>query len=375
MPTIWLIVVVVIILVIAATALVRNEDPFKTAAGGLGLNLTRSVPDLLPKLEGMINGLPIRIDIAERTEPVIRYRVFYPDLGIALKLQRETTITRTLGQLGENDTQVGARAFDDSFRVNTSRPDALRTMMTPELRKTLEHLIELYPKIVIEDGVMTLLGGSASPPAESIESTTIQMAAAAQMLSAQRPPPLEKPRSTRPAAATPAPTATSQPADVVEETAKPEPQSEREPQLVEEPPSPPPPAPSPAAPPQAPATGLPDGFFDDVFGANRLSFESGDTFEKELKGTGVTLAGTVKQARDQDGQVDPSIGAATKAIVTVAQIDNDLYGKTDIDAIVYLPAGLASELDRGDSVAFRGTLDQVDPFMRNLVVIDAALVR
>ena len=117
MPVIWLVVVLVVILV-AAVALVRGEDPFKAAATSLNLKLTRSVPDLLPQLEGIISGLPVKIDIAQRTDPVVRYRVFYPELGMALKLERETTITRTLGELGERDTQVGARAFDDSFRVD-----------------------------------------------------------------------------------------------------------------------------------------------------------------------------------------------------------------------------------------------------------------
>lgn len=372
MPVIWLIVVVVIILVVAVAALVRDEDPFKTAAASLNLKLTRSVPDLLPQLQGTINGLPIRIDISQSREPVVRYRVFYPDLGMALKLQRETTITRTLGQLGENDTQVGARAFDDSFRVNTSRPDALREMMTPELRRTLEQLIERYPKIVIEDGQMTLLGDSMTPAAETIQNTTIQMATAAHMLTERRPPPLEKPAPTRNPAEHPTEKRVAdQPQEATEKID--EVQAEPGPEPTPEPAAPAAPAPQ-ASPPSSPASGLPDTFFDDVFGENRLSFEDDNQFEDHLKGTQVTLTGKVKQARDQDGDVDQAIGTVTKAIVTVAKIDNDLYGQTDIDAVVYLPAGSAHRMERGDDITFRGTLEQVDPFMRNLFIGDATLI-
>jgi hypothetical protein len=364
----WLVIAVALILAVVVIAAVRRDDPFQSTARNLELKLTRSVPDLLPRLEGMINGLPVRVEVPEQRDTGVNYTVFYPPLGMALKLERETTITRTLGQLGENDTQVGARAFDDSFRVNTSRPDALRDMMNPGLRRALVQLIERHPKIVVADGAITLVTETLEPTAEELTATIVEMATVAHQLVSNRPPPLERP-SPPPTQVTkvPAPPAATAPKseesrEEAKQPASVEPAMPQPPVSVPEPPK--------AAP---PTSGLPDGFFEDVFGANRLSFESSDSFDEQIRGTQVTLSGKIKQARDQasDGDGDEVVTAAT---ITVAQIDSDLYGKTDIDAIVRLPPGTATGLERGDIVTFEGTVDDVDAFMRNLFIGNAKLV-
>ena len=182
-PT-WFIITIAVIMAIGVTVAIRREDPFQSAARSLGLELTKRLPDLLPRLDGIINSLPVRIEVKDKYAGGVDYTVFYPPLNLALRLERETTITRTLGQLGENDTQVGARVFDDSFRVNTSRPDALRSMMTPELRKALIDLIERYPRMVVSDGSMTLSSDSVEPTADEVTATIAQMAAAAAAKSA-----------------------------------------------------------------------------------------------------------------------------------------------------------------------------------------------
>jgi hypothetical protein len=383
------VVILAIVAFFVAARFSGSNDPFQAAAAGLGLKLTRSVPDLLPRLEGIVNGLPIRVDVPEKRPTTVRYRVFYPPLGMALRLEGETTITRTMGDLGQEDTQVGGAAFDNTFKVNTSRPDALRKMMTPELRRTLVALIKEFPRILIEDGGITYVSDNTEPTQEQIIRTTASMAAAAHQLVANRPPPLKTPppRAPQPATAeTPDETARprtnaastpparpaettgkQRPARQAEAAGKPRPAPPAEPPLAEPPPTPPPPV---AAP---PSTGLPDGFFDEAFGANRLSFESDGRFEEKLRGTKVRLSGTVKQAREVKDDNTVTVDPSTKATVTVAQIDNDLYGKTDIDAIVFLPKGTADKLARGSSISFTGTLETVDPFMRNLFVTDARL--
>ena len=59
MGAVAVVVVVIIVLFFVAMRLVGNNDPFQAAAAALNLKLTRSVPELLPRLEGMINGLPV----------------------------------------------------------------------------------------------------------------------------------------------------------------------------------------------------------------------------------------------------------------------------------------------------------------------------
>lgn len=374
MGAVAVIVVVVIILFFVAMRFVGSDDPFQAAATALGLKLTRSVPELLPRLEGMINGLPVRIDIAEGRQPGVRYRVFYPPLGLSLRLERETTITRTLGELGQEDTQIGATAFDQSFKVNTSRPDALREVMDPELRRTLVKLIDDYPTALIEDGGIHFVSDTSEPPAEIIIQTMVDLAAAAQQLVRRRPKPLEKPKpSTR--QPTPAPPPKAQSDTTKRQPPAPSPEPPRQASARVERPAampPPPPPPLPVTPP-ASDTGLPDTFFDDVFGDNRLSFEADGVFEARFRGKTVSLSGSVKQAREIEEDTTVTTGPATRAVVTVAQVENELYGKTDIDAVVFLPTGTADQLQRGEVISFKGMLATVDPFMRSLYVTDARL--
>ncbi|MEA2000828.1 MAG: hypothetical protein U9N84_02925 [Actinomycetota bacterium] len=363
-----LIIVVVIVLAVTVTAMVRESDPFKTAASQLNLDLTRTVPELRPQLDGVVNGLHVKVDIATSRGPTVRYRVFYPALGLSLRLERETTISRTMGQLGRTDIQIGATGFDHSFRVTTSRPDALRDMMTPQRQRALVELIEDFPHVLIEDDSISLVSDTSEPPAATIVSTIIHLAAAGHLLVEGRPPPPEKPSPTQ---------------DAITAVAEPDPSP---PARSQEPASPPAAEsleailvpPSVASPPPASgaqSTGLPDGFFEDVFGANRLTFEADSDLTEQIRGTLVTLSGSVKQAREYDQDSDFGDSPGTKAVVTVAQIDTDLYGKTTIDAVVQLPAGAATGLSRGTTVTVEGILDRVDPFMRSLFVTGARLRR
>jgi hypothetical protein len=372
MTVTWLIVVAAGVLAFIVAALVRRDDPFKAAATELGLKLTRTVPDLIPKLDGLVNGIAVKIDIAGNREPAVRYEVFYLALGMALRLERETTITRTLGQLGRTDPQVGSKPFDDSFKVNTSRPDALKTMMTPERRRKLIQLIETYPTVVIGDGSILLMSDSLEPPADTIVKTTYDLVSAAEVLvegrpaplqSPQPPPPPPQPQTPRPATAPIEKTTDGHPGRPLTESAPPE---AAKPARAPAPKPPPPPPPVPAA----PLSGLPPNFFDDVFGANRLSFEDEGQFEEKIRGNLVTLSGTVKQASPYAGDDELTPTAGTKAVITVAQIDHDLYGKTDIDAVVYLAGD--TPMDRGDAVRFKGTIEKVDPFMRNVFIVEAS---
>jgi hypothetical protein len=354
---IWLVVAFVAALTIAAATMVNRGDPFQAAARELGLKLSRTVPDLTPRLDGMIDGLATRIDIAAGHQPALRFRVFYPDLGISLRLDRETTISRTLGELGRADQQIGDARFDASFRVNTSRPDALRAMLTPELRRSLIDLIDRYPGVVVGDGEISLLSTNLEPPATDIVATTRDLVAVAAMLVANRPEPAT-------AAAPPEPNPSV--ADAVRDRVADDTEN------AEPPPPEPPPAPTPPEePPRAGSTGLPPGFFEKAFGTDRLSFEQQDTFDKEIKGTRVTLSGTVKQSSVAPAHYDEPEGQ-TKLVVTVATIESELYGATGIDAIVYLSD--PAELERGATVTFTGTADRIDAFMRSLFVTDGQLI-
>ena len=357
---IWLVVAFVFALAVAAATVVSKGDPFQTAAKELGLKLSRSVPELTPRLDGMVHGLATKIDIVGGHQAAVRYRVFYPALGIALRLDRETTITRTLGQLGRGDQQIGDATFDAKFRVNTSRPDALKTMLTPELRRSLVELIDRYPGVVVADGETSLFNVNVEPPATELVTTTRDLVAVARLLVANRPAPATAtdPPQTRPAAAAPrAPEAgrDETPGKTVNQ-ARPAPAPVPVPPQLEE---------------SAPTTGsgLPQGFFEEAFGTNRLSFEDQGTFDNEIKGRIVTLSGVVRQANEAATDYDGS--GQSKVVVTVARINSSLYGATDIDAVVYLNTRV--DVERGANITFTGTADRIDAFMRSLYITDARL--
>ncbi|MDJ0954671.1 MAG: hypothetical protein QNJ81_13420 [Acidimicrobiia bacterium] len=369
----WLIVAVAILIALGlALQAATKPDHFRVAGASLGLDHSRTVPELLPRLSGTINGLAVRVDVPEPNSPAVRYRIFYPALGMSLRLEKETTIGRTMGTLGGGDQQVGDKAFDDSLRVNTSRPDALEKMLTRDLRRRLVALVEHYPEVVVADGEIELIS-TAEPTAENLITTVNDLVLVAGLLTANRPPPLTRPQP-RPVVRTQRPAPASPETGAAEESPAPAPRpaaaevpAPAEPQAAAAPePAPPPPPPAPVE-----TTGLPDGFFDEVFGESRLSFEADDRFERELEGADVRLSGTVKQSSHYDDRRDFSPTSGTKAVVTVAQIDNDLYGKTDIDAVVYLQG--KRNLERGEMVRFAGKLTGVDAFMRNLFVSDADL--
>ena len=374
---IWLVVGVVIVLGLIVAMMLRQDDSFQIAATELGVKLTRTVPELLPRLDGMVDGVAVKVDVVSSREPQLRYRAFYPALGVALRLERETTISRTLGQLGSGDQQIGAKPFDDSFRVNTSRPDALQAMMTPQLRRRLISLIEQYPQAVVADGDITITGDNLEPPPEAIVTTIRDMVSTARDLVAARPPALETP-DVRPAPPPVAPQQTPKPPapKAPGEPHSPEPAVEAEIEAVSPQPTTaqqPPQDVAPLPPPAIEPTGLPSDFFEDVFGENRLSFEDDDRCEQEFRGLQVSLSGTVKQSSPYSGDDELSPQAGTRAVVTVAQIETDLYGKNDIDAVVFLGNLASTELGRGDVITFTGQLEKVDPFMRNLFVVKGTL--
>ena len=113
---------------------------------------------------------------------------------------------------------------------------------------------------------------------------------------------------------------------------------------------------------------------DDLFGESRLSFETSRRFDELYLGTVVRWSGRVRSSREY--QRDQQLGetAGTRVVLTVARIENDLYGQTTVDAVVGLPPGNANSLRGQDELTFQGTLSGIDAMMRNFFVKDARLV-
>ena len=94
---------------------------------------------------------------------------------------------------------------------------------------------------------------------------------------------------------------------------------------------------------------------------------------REYRGLEVRWSGSVKSV----GRIPPKseIGdeGGESLVVTVARIEHDLYGNTDIDAVVGIQPGSGFGIRQGDEVTFAGTLVRVDPLVRTVFVADARL--
>ena len=81
----------------------------------------------------------------------------------------------------------------------------------------------------------------------------------------------------------------------------------------------------------------------------------------------------MKSIRDYRNDLDFGPDSGSKAVIAIAEVEHDLYGVAEIDAIVQLPAGTAAGFERGDQLAFSGRLLKADSMMRNIYVRDARL--
>ena len=62
-----------------------------------------------------------------------------------------------------------------------------------------------------------------------------------------------------------------------------------------------------------------------------------------------------------------------KLVIAIAEVEHDLYGMSEVDAVVSAPVGAAKSIERGDVVSFTGTLLKADSMMRNVFIHDGKL--
>ncbi len=401
------VIVAVVAVVAGGVAVVLLTRPrtvhssWATAAEELGLRPAPGSAFHAPRLEGMIDGLPVRLDVFRRDHHTgsiafTRYRVWYPPLKLGLHLTRESSVTRVLNRLGAPDIDTGHADFDDAFIVKANSTEAARTFLTPLRRNSLLRLMSLHRDVVVEDNGITLsvvgverdpqrlvtfmrrtaatarhLAGATSG-AVLDEGLALQRqgdlaAAAHQFQAAGRAHPEDLDAKLLEAQALLASGAHDAAAGVVADLTSALPVDVDVLGMKDRMEAPPPPAARPEAIELTP-------MLDDLFSHNRLSFETGRRFDERYRGSPVKLSGRVKSAREYDHDLDFGDGPGAKAVVTIATIHHDLYGANDVDAVAQLPPGSAEHLRRGDQITFSGTLAKVDPMMRNLFVADGSVI-
>ena len=397
--------------IMAGVASQRRQAAVWSEAGD-ALGLDTKLPSLLgrPRLTGTLGEIDVEVDVITRgsgnsRRPYTRFRVGYPDRGERFKLTRETGFTRFAKLFGAEDVQVGDDAFDRSFKVKADDPNRLLSFLTPALRATLLRLAAAYPSVVIEhDGIRVEHGGL--PRRASDLTTTIRRLASAGSvlggLSATAPdldPVLDARRRgdlqaaaerIRDLAARRSDSDREDPSDLdsrileaetLAQAGDREEAAARFDRLAREVPDDPEVAgwqqrlqtPAPATPAAGDRVDI-DEMAQELFADGGLSFEVAKRFDAAYRGRPVRWEGTIKSIRRYDHDGDLGRGPGTKAVVSIATIDHDLYGESTVDAVFGLPVGTGEGLARHDRVAFEGVLARIDSMMRNVFVDEARLV-
>jgi hypothetical protein len=366
-----------------------------------------------------------------------RYTVEFPAIGVGLRLSRQSGLGYFLKVLGTQDIEIGESTFDEAFIVQALDPRGARAVLTPGTTMALNRLIAVHPEIVVNDDRLVLDVRATVRDPDTLVSTLRRLASAAtvlgdtgesdglsnlveqrlagtipmdyepgpavdqsidsqlsvgetlmaagsfgvagrifEALGAQLPADIEvtgwSEQARRSAADVPA----------SQQPGIPPPLPPEHPQRTEIERVSPPKRREPSV--RRPA-GVESENSDevnrdaltvaaDLFGENRLSFETARLFDEKYTGSNVEWTGKVRKAAIVDHDRLLGDEPFTKAIIEVAALENDLFGNTVVSAVVALPTGAADDLARGSTVTFAGTLIGIDALVRNVYVGDARLV-
>ena len=406
---------------------------WQAAAEMLGFSFETGNMRSGPRMAGIIEDLPADAysytkSSGKSSNRYTRFTVEFPPLGVGLQLFRQAGIGQFLKILGTQDIVIGDPTFDEAFIVKATDPPAARALLTPGRTMSLNQLLAVHPEVVVKDDRIVIdRRGNVSDP-DVIISTLRRLASVANVLSdagasaeltslierriegvmpSDYEPDTQLPRgidariSTGEALAAagidsiarkifealgaelPAdPTVTGWSEQVGREAQRTAPPVESFEPTIEDPPEEvaapiKPPVPTP---PIEPAGGSDDGgdsdaieIATDLFGENRLSFETAAVFDERYAGRRVSWSGKLRQVTTVDHYRVLGDGPFTKAVIDVAQIENDLFGNTVVTAIVALPEDSIDTIAIGDTIAFSGELVGIDALVRNLFVGAATL--
>ncbi len=344
---------------------------------------------------------PVRIDAVNRgggnsQHVVTRFRVSYPPLGIGLSLRREHAFGRLTKLFGAQDVEVGDPVFDEAFLIKTSDPARAAALLTPAVRDSLLRLLATYPQVQVDDSQISLERTGLIRSPDALVSITRRLLAAARTLTDTDSGPHDRDElidarlrgELRSVAERLGETVAADPDDVdtrlremdtlaaagedeaaaerltaIERLLPADPEVQGWKRTLQQ-------RPAPAPPPGV--SDDPGPLATDLFAGDDLSFETLTKFNQRYRGLAIRWRGQVKEARPFRHDPDLGQGPGVRATVTVAQVDNDLYGNTEIDLVAGFPDDAGQRpLTPGDVVVVEGTLSGCDPLSRNLFVENA----
>lgn len=401
-------IVAVFAAVIAASSKRTQAVRQAWARAAVQLGLTAGGSTFRPmRLDGTIGGLAIAVDVyttgGKHKTRWTRYRATFPRPGTALLLRRQTGLSRITKLFGATDLEIGDAEFDDAFMIKAESDQQAAQYLTMQRRSLLLRLFSIYREVnLTPDYFEIITRGYETDPGRLI-TTTRRLVSAARVLAGLHGEDGRMEKALQRRAAGDMAEAAAALRGAAEDLRRgaatgdlEEPLLEAEllagsgqidearpllARLSEELP-----ADEEVAGLQraldrmSPETPAPDAadidmqeLLDDLFVSNRLSFETTEIFDEHYVGRHVAWSGRLKSLRDYNNDLDFGRGPATKLVVAIAQVEHDLYGAAEVDAVVSVPQGSASHLERGALVRFEGHLLKADSMMRNVFVRDARL--
>ncbi len=397
-----------IILGVAATAIVlgitrtkKIHATWARAAEKLGLSATGSGWSF-PGMEGRLSALAIKVEVYSTGNKNktywTKYVARFPQKGMAISLKRQTGLSRVTKFFGATDTEIGDVHFDDAFMIKEESAQHAAQYLTLPRRTLLLKLFSLYRDVELTPNKLKIVIRGYEDDANNLITHTRRLVSAARVLAGINEnettmrESLERRLAGDMAAAAERLRSQSVPAEdvdtpILEAELLAESGRLHEAQQLLTTLGAELPADEEVAglqraiqrmKPTEPAAETSDvdmqELLDDLFVSNRLSFETTEIFDEHYLGRSVTWSGQFKSARDVPDDLDFQAGAGTKMVVAIAEVEHDLYGVSEVDAIVHVPMGTAAGLQRGDRVTFTGKLLKADSMMRNVFVEKGRIV-
>ena len=346
----------------------RAREEWAAAADQLGFSVSGSNLKTL-MLKGAEGAIRVVVDLVRSdNSTTTRYRVKLPPIGVDIGLSKQSEWHQFGKAFGAQDLEIGVPDFDDRFMVKTESPDRARAYLTPARVAALKALAEQHPGVSFFDATLIVSTGGVTKKAERLVSTVNNLLETARALV----PDVALDRADEIGAAA-SKTDSHDEADrddelqyileTVEEYA-----DDREADLTTSEAS------------AEEAARLVSSTTDHsaatvasrLFGDRQLGFEAERTFNDEYLEAIVEWTGRVERqagisaSRRFEGE-DHSV-----IEISVATLEDDLYGTTSVDALVAFPAG--SEIpERGETVRFSGTLIAIDALTKDLYVADGRI--
>ena len=132
----------------------KPDDPWAEAAERLGLSHRRGGMMKEARLEGTIDGVPIRVvtrsDATPDADqgPTTEYSVGFEDAGLGLSAKRLGRMGRLLGR---RRIETGDKTFDAAVAAGGGDPGRIRAHLTAPRRAAILELFERYPGAKITD--------------------------------------------------------------------------------------------------------------------------------------------------------------------------------------------------------------------------------